>query len=102
VVLFPDIPAALSGLTNEQRTSFERKTHSPIEMREIESAGRLPCNLCLVKVSPLKVDSWLAQLEETASEGDLEKLQEQILGLRSQLRGDVSVQARANLSDEER
>jgi lipopolysaccharide/colanic/teichoic acid biosynthesis glycosyltransferase len=101
VVLFPDLPAALSGLTDKQQTSLQDASPASPDILHFENSGRLPCNLCLVKVSPLKVDSWLAQLEETASNGDLEKLQTQILDLRSQLRGDVSVQAAANLADEE-
>lgn len=101
VVLFPDIPAALNGLTHQQEASFEKLQRAASGDLESVNAGHLPCNLCLVKVSPLKVDSWLAQLEETASYGDLENLHKQIRGLRSQLRGDVSLQVAANLVDEE-
>lgn len=101
VVLFPDLPAALSGLTYQPKSSRQKAPPASHDIAHIENAGRLPCNLCLIKVSPLKVDSWLAQLEETASNGDLEKLQSQILDLRGQLRGDVSVQTAANLADEE-
>jgi lipopolysaccharide/colanic/teichoic acid biosynthesis glycosyltransferase len=100
VVLFPDLPAAMSGLTKRQPASVEKKPSFPGGPVIVEDPGRLPCNLCLVKVSPLKVDSWLAQLEETASSGDLQRLQDQIQGLRGQLRGDVSAQTAANLSEE--
>lgn len=101
VVLFPDIPAALSGLAHQQRTSLEINGEAS-GYPEVEQIGRLPCNLCLVKTSPIKVDGWLAQLEATANGGDLEALRKQIQGLRHQLRGDVSIQAAANLVDEER
>jgi lipopolysaccharide/colanic/teichoic acid biosynthesis glycosyltransferase len=101
VVLFPDIPAALSGLAHQPRASLETNGEASY-YPEVEQRGRLPCNLCLVKISPIKVDGWLAQLEATASNGDLEALRKQIQGLRHQLRGDVSIQAAANLVDEER
>lgn len=101
VVLFPDLPAALSGLAQPQAGSLEKVQRPGRGAVKVENSSRLPCNLCLVKVSPLKVDSWLAQLEEAASNGDLQKLQDQIQGMRGQLRGDVSLQAAANLADEE-
>jgi lipopolysaccharide/colanic/teichoic acid biosynthesis glycosyltransferase len=100
VVLFPDLPAAMNGLTKRQSASLEKTPSVSSEPVIAEDTGRLPCNLCLVKVSPLKVDSWLAQLEETAGSGDLQRLHDQIKGLRGQLRGDVSVQTAANLFEE--
>jgi hypothetical protein len=101
VVLFPDLAAALSGLTGQQQIPLMEIQPAPPGLVQIDRSGHLPCNLCLVKVSPLKVDGWLAQLEETAGSGDLEGLKGQIQGLRSQLRGDVSAQMAANLADEE-
>jgi hypothetical protein len=91
----------MNGLTKRQSASLEKTPSVSSEPVIAEDAGRLPCNLCLVKVSPLKVDSWLAQLEETAGSGDLQRLHDQIKGLRGQLRGDVSVQTAANLFEEE-
>jgi lipopolysaccharide/colanic/teichoic acid biosynthesis glycosyltransferase len=101
VVLFPDLPAAMNGLTHEQTPSIEMSQYPMGSVEKAKTSGRLPCNLCLIKISPLKVDGWLAQLEATANDGDLQKLQEQIQGLRGQLRGDASIQAAANLVQEE-
>lgn len=101
VVLFPDLPAALNGLTQRQVSSLEEMQPLGSSLEYSGASGRLPCNLCLVKVSPLKMDHWLAQLEESAAHGDLEKLHSQIQRMRGHLRGDVSLQAAANLADEE-
>jgi lipopolysaccharide/colanic/teichoic acid biosynthesis glycosyltransferase len=66
VVLFPDIPATLDGPAYQSDASLDR----------------------------LQLESWLAQLEETASTGDLVKLQNQIRELRSQVRGEAPLQPR--------
>ena len=51
-----------------------------------------------MKVSPLKVDAWLSQLEDLASSGDLDSLLMRLSILRGQLRGDVDAQLDANLA----
>jgi hypothetical protein len=51
----------------------------------------------MIKVSPLKVDGWLAQLEEIARSGDLEGLMGRFQALRGELHGDVEVQRAANI-----
>ncbi len=61
----------------------------------------LPCNLCLVKISPLKVDEWLNQLSSLAEQGSLEQVRKQILELRVQISEDVAVQSSANLGESE-
>jgi nitrate reductase assembly molybdenum cofactor insertion protein NarJ len=48
------------------------------------------------------MDGWLAQLEDTAHTGDLEKLQNQIRELRSRLQDDISIQAAASPPTEEK
>ena len=58
---------------------------------------RLPCELCLIKVSPIKVDGWLAQLEKMAQSGDYENLIEQLAKLRTQLYVPAAIQQAANL-----
>jgi len=57
---------------------------------------RLPCHLCLWKVSPMIVDEWLAELEYTAEKGDLAAVQARLANLRQQLQSDVSAQKQAN------
>ena len=100
VVFVPDIPAALNDLVrngnSHSRPSVEA---SPRTSRKFQtSPGVLPCHLCLVKVSPLKVDAWLSQLEDLASSGDLDSLLMRLSILRGQLRGDVDAQLDANLA----
>jgi len=46
-----------------------------------------------VKISPLKVDEWLAQLNSLAEQGSLEQVREQIQELRVQISEDVAVQS---------
>jgi lipopolysaccharide/colanic/teichoic acid biosynthesis glycosyltransferase len=98
VVLFPDIPAALTGISRNGSPTEENRLHVERKESFAEGPTLLPCDLCLTKVSPIKVDSWLIQLQETAESGDLESLQEQIESLRSTIRGDVSTQLSANLA----
>ncbi|MEA3441027.1 MAG: sugar transferase [Chloroflexota bacterium] len=92
VVVFPDIPAALNGIA--------RKTNSRKSALIPSNSTPLPCHLCLTRVSPMKVDSWLSQLEETAKSGDLESLQAQIQAYREQVRGDAETQLTINLEQE--
>lgn len=101
VVLFPDIPAALSRLPRTESPAKSTHLSGYIKQPSEEKPTLLPCHLCLTKVSPIKVDTWLAQLEETANSGDLERLQAQIESLRSTIRGDVSTQLAANLAGDE-
>jgi lipopolysaccharide/colanic/teichoic acid biosynthesis glycosyltransferase len=74
VVLFPDIPATLDGPEYQPGASLDRT----------------------------QIDGWLAQLEETAISGDLEKLQSQIRALRGQVQGEVPIQAAASPATEEK
>lgn len=106
VIVFPDIAAAIHGLARRDSA----RNSAPGEIEELNSFsygaaaqynGSLPCNLCLTKVSPLKVDSWLAQLEEIACAGDLDGLQTQVRRYRSQLQADVAAQRAINLAGEE-
>jgi hypothetical protein len=67
LALFPDIPSALNGIAHG---SVKRNGNKPKEEEgegiEQTSKARepgyklLPCDFCLTKVSPLKVDGWLA------------------------------------------
>ena len=94
VVVFPDIPGALSGIVrdkNGRKSAIENPSHST----------PLPCHLCLTKVSPMKVDSWLAQLDELTQDGELADVQAQINNYRDQIRGDATTQLAANLKEED-
>jgi lipopolysaccharide/colanic/teichoic acid biosynthesis glycosyltransferase len=94
VVVFPDIPGALNFIAQDENG---RKSAAQTS----SAATPLPCYLCLTKVSPMKVDGWLAQLEVLAQDGDLESLQAQIQELRNQVRGDAATQLAANIEDED-
>jgi hypothetical protein len=101
LVLFPDIPAALSGLARNGGGPREKVVEKGGKSAgEDPASDLLPCYLCLTKVSPLRVDGWLAQLEEIAVSGDLESLQARIQALREQVHGDAAIQLAANLGKE--
>ncbi len=112
VVLFPDIPAALNGLAHsaagQNGNADGSRMPSAQDVTSVEETAALPgssllplpCDLCLTKVSPLKVDGWLAQMEDAARNGDLEGLMAQLHTRRSQLRRDVTVQRAANLGSQ--
>ncbi|MBN2549720.1 MAG: sugar transferase [Anaerolineales bacterium] len=107
VVLFPDIPAALGGIArpeNHVKPVPPRKGKGalPAAERIDPQLQGLPCDLCLTRVSPLKVDGWLAELEELALAGDAEGALKQIRVLRENIRGDASQQLAANLVNEEK
>ena len=94
VVVFPDIPGALSGIVrdkNGRKSAVETPSHST----------PLPCHLCLTKVSPMKVDTWLAQLDELTHNAELADVQAQIKNYRDQIRGDAATQLAANLKEED-
>jgi lipopolysaccharide/colanic/teichoic acid biosynthesis glycosyltransferase len=109
VVLFPDIPAALNGLAqNAAGLNTAAQNGYKSSVPDTSVAGErdalpgaplqsLPCDLCLTKVSPLKVDNWLSQMEAAACTGDFDGLIAQIRSRRSQLRRDATVQRAANL-----
>ncbi len=103
VVLFPDIPSALNGIAHSGATRNGQKPHEDasngFEQTTKPADARykpLPCEFCLTKVSPLKVDGWLAELEETASAGDHDRLIWQLQALRSELRDGAATQLAAN------
>jgi lipopolysaccharide/colanic/teichoic acid biosynthesis glycosyltransferase len=96
--LFPDIPAALSGIL--QRAQPAGKQAAAQAQRAAGDKNTLPCELCLIKVSPMKVDSWLANLEQIAAASDIGAVQEEIQALRGQLRLDAAIQRAANQEEQ--
>ncbi len=70
---------------------------SPVVQAVPEQYGNLPCDMCLMKVSPHKVVAWLADLDDTAQSGDLEALRLKISLLQEQLQPVVQKQEQANL-----
>jgi lipopolysaccharide/colanic/teichoic acid biosynthesis glycosyltransferase len=124
VVLMPNLPGALNAIIgdNGRRPSVRSSTPltprsgggrgaekvggegappSPNIEREAESEGYLPCHLCLTKVTPMRVDEWLANLEQLAQSADLAAVQARLRELRDQLEDDVTVQREANWAGKE-
>ena len=107
VVLFPDIPSTLNGIVHNVSTRNGSGHNGKTSKRQAVDTEEktaptdprfqpLPCDLCLTKVSPLKLDGWLEQLEEMTRSGDYDGLITQIKSLRGQLHGLVAVQLSAN------
>lgn len=102
VIVFPDIAAAIHHLARRNGASGEVEDPKPSSHDAASQHNSpLPCGLCLTKISPLKVDSWLAQLEEIAQSGNLDSLQTQVRCYRSQLQADVAAQLAVNSAGEE-
>ena len=97
--LFPDIPAALSGVLVRAQADGSQGMYR--RQAGGSPTGALPCDMCLIKVSPMKVDGWLANLEQITSSGDLGAVHEEIQALRGQLRSDASFQRAANLEEQD-
>jgi len=85
VVVFPDILAAMNLAS---RNGNGRKS----ALKVSPATSPLPCHLCLTKLSPMKVDAWLAQLDDLIQSGDFESAQVQIKEIRAQVRGDATSQ----------
>ena len=102
VVVFPDIPAALNNIARNGGKQASRSASNPAPRSSSydPNVDLLPCHLCLAKVSPIKVDNWLAQLEASSATGDLEELVARLSEMRAQLRSDVSAQIAANLGSQ--
>ena len=98
--LFPDIPAALNIYSRhgQEQRKQTMGASSLLKGRDDIDIGKLPCFLCLTQVTPLKVDGWLSQLEETAQSG--EDVIQHIRLLRRYIRGDAAAQLNANLGEE--
>ncbi len=102
-VLFPDMPAALNSLVlggkngvpviKQVNVSAGNQTSGADSQSDGES---LPCHLCLIKHSPLEIDTWLKELEKTAGAGDLESVRSQLAERRAFLQPDVQFQYQAN------
>ncbi len=101
VVLMPDLPGALNAVvardSNGQVVARKRRMilEPSTSTAPFAESDALPCALCLTKVTPLKVDRWLAELEEISQSGNLDQVQIQLHGLREAIREDAHTQLRA-------
>ena len=95
VVLFPDLRASLNQLAEHSLLNANPEPKS--RTYQAAPSEQLPCHLCLTKISPIKVDRWLEQLEESAIAGDLQTVLGQIHAMRDHLSSDVHEQVSANL-----
>jgi lipopolysaccharide/colanic/teichoic acid biosynthesis glycosyltransferase len=102
LVVMPDIPGALNTLVahggNRQKQARNRQSNpgDVPSATPAEGIDTLPCALCLTRVTPLKVDRWLADLEEISQTGDLEQIHAQLHTLREAIHDDAQAQWRAN------
>jgi len=81
VVVMPDILGILDSVM-QQASEKEPKgqVYEPFE-------SLVPCETCLSRVTPLKLGSWLTELETSAQAGDLKAINKHIEVLREQLQG---------------
>ncbi len=100
VLLWPDVAAALYAMNaHEQvaRKAAKAATASAPASAITRPRGEpLPCDLCLVRLTPMRIEDWLETLEETAYRGDLAALQEQIRNLREAVYANSVRQREAN------
>jgi lipopolysaccharide/colanic/teichoic acid biosynthesis glycosyltransferase len=102
VFVWPDIAAAIYAMLAHERSGNLGKRTAGVAASNgasIEPRGeRLPCELCLVKLSPMFIEDWLELLEQSVYRGDLDALQEQIRNLREIVYGEAALQREANQS----
>jgi hypothetical protein len=102
VVVWPDIAAAIHAMLAHERSGNLRirtgDSDANMQLLTEPRGDRLPCELCLVKLSPMFIEDWLELLEQTVYRGDLQELQEQIRNLREIVYGEAALQREANLS----
>ncbi len=97
-VFFPDVPAALNSLvfSGKNGAPATTQTHPPdnhaADIKAHPNGENLPCHLCLIKHSPIEIDSWLNELERSATSGDLEGVRSQLAERRAILQPDIQQQ----------
>lgn len=101
VIVWPDIAAAIYAMMAHERMGTLRDRSNEISPLYMHPANnprgeRLPCELCLVKLTPMQIEDWLELLEQTAYRGDIDALQEQIRNLRELVYLDAARQYEAN------
>jgi lipopolysaccharide/colanic/teichoic acid biosynthesis glycosyltransferase len=85
VVMFPDVLAALREIGpdfpagNRASGSLDRDNDATIPAWQ---DGKLACQLCLTRIDPLQVETWLSSLSVRAEAGDLEGLKAEIQELK--------------------
>lgn len=96
--LFPDVPATLNTLWNsytQDSIEIHSGKHFPWEALHLKESDildfpyNLPCELCLVRISPMEIELWLKELEELTEAGDIEGLRRMINKRRNQLQSDT-------------
>jgi hypothetical protein len=93
--MLPDIPRALSTVALGRGSGAYEG-----EQEALAKDGLLPCHICITRVSPMRVDGWLGELETLAQGGDLAGVQARLAALRAEIQGDLAVQERANRAGE--
>ncbi len=94
-VLFPDVSAALNSLALERTNGNPARMQGTGQMADLP-ADALPCHLCLIKHSPIEIDTWLQDLEKIARSGDLEGVRNKLSQRRAGLQPDIHQQQLAH------
>jgi CoA-binding domain len=101
VMLFPDIPAALINLERSESLLNMPADQPGAKATSAEKPSTfLHGDLYLAGVSPFEVDSWLAQLEEVARSGDVERVLGRIREFRQLIQGGEPAQFVENPGEE--
>lgn len=97
VVVWPDIAAAIHAMMAHERIgALGELSVANGQTANAPRGERLPCELCLVKLTPMHIEDWLELLEQSVYRGDLEALQEQIRNLRELVYAESARQREAN------
>jgi hypothetical protein len=92
VAIVPDIVKAIGtmALPNDSSSGGNgkdgRSWDDTSTTTQAEQDGILPCDLCMMKVTPIKVDAWMTELDEMVESGDLDALRLRIHQLQELLR----------------
>jgi hypothetical protein len=92
LLLFPDLQAALTSISHNDNFKHHTTSH-PTDSFTVQDAA--PSDSML-----LRLDDWLAELENSAESGNVDDVLAQIHQLREQISSDISVQKAAHPKDQ--
>jgi len=90
-VFFPDIPVIFNDIVyryNGMRGGITQ-TSNQTSLPSYPNSD-LPCHICLLKLSPPQVNAWLDQLENTANQGDMALMLNQLQNIRRMVYDETS------------
>jgi lipopolysaccharide/colanic/teichoic acid biosynthesis glycosyltransferase len=102
VLLFPDLQAALIGISQNadlKRHATPDQSGSSTAQAAVPPDG-LPHSLYETDGMPLRLDDWLAELENSAQAGNVDEVLAQIHQLRKHISSDINVQQAEHSKDQ--